>query len=263
MRWASEASRSPAGSPFGYHSGADQPPVATTICPAIAAQGTLGAWSRSSGSSAAGSSSTARAATTAGSCPAPANRCASARSTPCRSAARRRSPGARSSRRPCSAWPSGAASGMAPGVAYELLRVRTRDRDETTVYLVRHPARATRVSVVRFDPPARLDHWCAATRRPPAVIGRFFVRDPFRPLGEVWIDGAVVPHEPVAQPWAGARACVHAADVVRLQRRDALPDRPPGHLVQSGPLLVRDGRSVVDGTDPEGFSAGSAQFDSD
>ena len=36
-----------------------------------------------------------------------------------------------------------------------------------------------------------------------------------------------------------------------------------GDLVQAGPLLVRDGRSLMDGEDREGFSAGSGQFDSD
>jgi hypothetical protein len=48
------------------------------------------------------------------------------------------------------------------GPVYELLRIRTRDGPETTVYLVRHPLAATRVSVVRFAEPARLDVWCAA-----------------------------------------------------------------------------------------------------
>jgi hypothetical protein len=38
---------------------------------------------------------------------------------------------------------------------------------------------------------------------------------------------------------------------------------PGGDLVQAGPLLVHEGRSAIDGTDPEGFSAGAAQFDSD
>jgi hypothetical protein len=33
--------------------------------------------------------------------------------------------------------------------------------------------------------------------------------------------------------------------------------------VQAGPLLVHDGRSVIDDSDREGFSAGAAQFDSD
>jgi hypothetical protein len=152
---------------------------------------------------------------------------------------------------------------MGDGIAFELLRVRTRDRDETTVYLVRHPAASTRVSVVRFAEPARLDHWCAATGHPEAIVAGFFVRDPYRPLGEVRIAGTVLEHEPVAPPWASVRACVSVDGAVRLAPRGRLGADPPGDLVQAGPLLVHDGRSVVDGADAEGFSRGAAQFDSD
>jgi hypothetical protein len=151
---------------------------------------------------------------------------------------------------------------MGDGIAYELLRFRTSDGEETTVYLVRHPLAATRVRVVRFPEPTRLDHWCASTGHPEAIVAGFFVRDPYRPLGEVRIAGAVVEHEPVAARWASARACVHADGAVRLAARGELGADPAGDLVQAGPLLLRDGRPVGDG-DPEGFSAGSAQFDSD
>lgn len=146
---------------------------------------------------------------------------------------------------------------------YELLRVRTRDGPETTVYLVRHPLVATRVSVVQLAEPARLDVWCAATGHGEAMVAGFFVRDPLRPLGEVRIGGALVAHEPVPAPWDVARACVHVDGAVRIAARRALGAAPGGDLVQAGPLLVHEGRSAVDGTDAEGFSAVSAQFDSD
>jgi hypothetical protein len=152
---------------------------------------------------------------------------------------------------------------MDDGVSYELLRLRNRDGDETTVYLTRHPVRTTRVSVICFAEPTRLDHWCAAEGHREAIVAGFFLRDPFRPLGEVRTGGDVVAHEPVAEPWASRRACVHIDGSVRLAARDALGEAPRGDLVQAGPLLVRDGRSVVDGEDREGFSAGSGQFDSD
>jgi phosphodiester glycosidase len=148
-------------------------------------------------------------------------------------------------------------------IAYELVRFRTRDGDETTVYLVRHPLAATRVSVVGFPEPTRLDHWCAATGHPEAIVAGFFVRDPYRPLGEVWIDGAALEHEPVPAPWASRRACVHVDGSVRLARRNELVTDPRGDLVQAGPLLVSDGHVVIDDADGEGFSAGAAQFDSD
>jgi hypothetical protein len=152
---------------------------------------------------------------------------------------------------------------MGDGIAYELLRVRNRDGGETTAYLVRHPVASTRVSVVCFGKPTRLDHWCAATGRTEAIVAGFFLRDPHRPLGDVRIAGTPVPHEPVVAPWGSARACVHVDGSVRLARRDELGADPPGDLVQAGPLLVHDGRSLVDRSEEEGFSAGAAQFDSD
>jgi Phosphodiester glycosidase len=158
---------------------------------------------------------------------------------------------------------SGARPAVEDGRAYELLRFRTRDGDETTVYLVRHPAAHTRVSVTCFTPPERLDHWCVAHGHHEAMVAGFFVRDPYRPLGEVRIGGTPVAHEPVAAPWRAPRACVHVDGEVRLAPREELAAEPPGDLVQAGPLLLRDGRVVVADGDREGFSAGSGQFDSD
>lgn len=152
---------------------------------------------------------------------------------------------------------------MSDGVAYELLRVHTRAGDETTVYVTRHPRRTTRVSVICFDAPTRLDVWCAVNGRPEAIVAGFFLREPHRPLGDVRIGGAAVAHEPIPDPWAARRGCVHVDGEVRLAGREELGPQPAGDLVQAGPLLVRDGRSLIDGSDHEGFSAGAAQFDSD
>jgi exopolysaccharide biosynthesis protein len=116
--------------------------------------------------------------------------------------------------------------------------------------------------VVCFEEPERLDHWCAATGHPEAIVAGFFVRDPYRPLGEVRIDGRAHVHERIAAPWEALRACVHIDGSVRLAARGELAEEPAGDLVQAGPLLVRGGRPV-EGADAEGFSAGAAQFDSD
>jgi hypothetical protein len=152
---------------------------------------------------------------------------------------------------------------MNDGRTFELLRFGTRDGGDTTVYVVHHPLARTRVTVACFTPPERLDHWCAATGHREAIVAGFFLRDPYRPLGEVRIRGTPVPHEPVTAPWQSARGCVHVDGEVRLAPRGELAAEPSGHLVQAGPLLVRDGRVVVDDGDREGFSAGSGQFDSD
>src|SRR5687768_11321398 len=152
---------------------------------------------------------------------------------------------------------------MSDGIAYELLRMRTRDGGDTTVYLVRHPRGRTRLALQWFAEPTRLDHWCAAEGHPEAIVAGFFVRDPYRPLGEVRVGGQTVFHEPIADPWGPARACVHVDGDVRLLRRGELEADAQGDLVQAGPLLVHEGRSVADDADSEGFSSGAEQFDSD
>jgi phosphodiester glycosidase len=136
----------------------------------------------------------------------------------------------------------------------------------TTVYAVRHPRAATRVRVVHFPRPEHLDVWCQTNGVGEAVVAGFFLRDPYRPLGELWIDGRPARHETIAAPYGPRRGTVVSDPdgSVRLVERDAAPSRPPGDLVQAGPLLVSGGRVVFDsGTDREGFSAGAGQFDSD
>jgi len=133
------------------------------------------------------------------------------------------------------------------------------------LYAVRHPRRSTRARVVHFPRPERLDVWSRKNGVEEAVVGGFFLRDPYRPLGELWIDGRPVGHEPVAAPYAARRGSVLIDDgAVQLVQRDAAPPEPPGDLVQAGPLLVLDGTIVFDADDDrEGFSAGAGQFDSD
>jgi hypothetical protein len=150
---------------------------------------------------------------------------------------------------------------------YELSRIGLADGAETTVYVVVHPRRATRVRVTCFEEAERLDRWCVANGRPEAIVAGFFVREPWRPLGEVRIDGRLVAHEPVAAPFGSARSCVHVdpgGAVMFAPRREIAAD-PVGDLVQAGPRLVAGGRVVVDDDDDdgEGFSAVAGQFDSD
>jgi hypothetical protein len=150
------------------------------------------------------------------------------------------------------------------GIRYELMRCRLRGGEETTVYVVRHPVTTTSMRIVCFEEPQRLDHWCAEHSIPEAIVAGFFIGQPSRPLGEVRLKGEAFPHEPVEAAWGAGRACVHVLDGnVRLAARKTLGDDPPGDLVQAGPLLVASGRSLIDGRDPEGFSAASGQFDSD
>ena len=151
------------------------------------------------------------------------------------------------------------------GIEYLLWRHALADGEVTTLYAVRYPRRSTRARVLFFPRPQRLDVWCRRNRVEEAVVGGFFLRDPYRPLGELWIDGRAAPHEPVEEPYAARRASVVIDDGhLRLVERGAAPARPSGDLVQAGPLLVADGTIVFDADDDrEGFSAGAGQFDSD
>ena len=153
---------------------------------------------------------------------------------------------------------------MRDGIEYLLWRQTLSDGEVTTVYAVRHPSRS-RVRVVHFPSPRRLDVWCVASGVREAVVGGFFLRDPYRPLGELWIDGRPAVHEPVAGPYGPRRGSVVIDDgAVRLVERSSAPPRPRGDLLQAGPLLVAEGAIVFDGDeDREGFSADAAQFDSD
>jgi exopolysaccharide biosynthesis protein len=148
---------------------------------------------------------------------------------------------------------------------YLLWRHELEDGETTTIYAVRHPAARTRVRVVFFARPRRLDVWCRSAGVEEAVVGGFFVRDPYRPLGEVWVDGRAVRHEPAPALYAPRRGCVvRDGDGVRIVARERASAGPDGDLLQAGPLLVADGAVIFDPrTDHEGFSAGAEQFDSD
>ena len=151
------------------------------------------------------------------------------------------------------------------GIEYLLWRHALADGEVTTLYAVRYPRRSTRARIVYFPRATRLDVWCRENGVEEAVVAGFFLRDPYRPLGELWIDGRPVPHEPVVSPYAARRGSVVIENTdVRLAERGAAAARPNGDLVQAGPLLVADGTIVFDAdADREGFSGGAGQFDSD
>jgi Phosphodiester glycosidase len=154
---------------------------------------------------------------------------------------------------------------MRDAIEYLLWRHVLPDGEVTTIYAVRYPSRSTRARVVHFPRPEHLDVWCREHRVDEAVVGGFFLRDPYRPLGELWIDGQPAEHEPVAAPYGQRRGCLVVENgTVTVLERSAAPERPAGDLLQAGPLLVADGAVVFDAAaDGEGFSAGAGQFDSD
>ena len=151
------------------------------------------------------------------------------------------------------------------GIAYSLRRHHLADGERTSIYTVRHPLEGSRPRLRLFRQPRRLDHWCSKHGGTEAIVGGFYLRDPFRPLGEVVSDGTPLKSEPFAAPYGPRRAALHATDsAIRIGPREALGLVADGDLVQAGPLLVSDGHVVFDrATDHEGFSAAAGQFDSD
>jgi Phosphodiester glycosidase len=147
----------------------------------------------------------------------------------------------------------------------ERLRVTLGDGARTTLHVASYDMRAHRGRVVAFERPTRLVQWCADHGVSHAVVGGFFLRPTYAPLGHLWIDGEVIPSVAFDPPWGESRASVQIdASTVRVARRDRLGPDPDGDLLQAGPLLVQRGeRAVADDEDSEGFSAGSHQFDSD
>ena len=107
---------------------------------------------------------------------------------------------------------------------YTLRRDALAGGVETTVYVVRYPRERLRVGVRVFRQPRRLDHWCARHGVGEAVVGGFYRREPFRPLGEVRIDGREVAGERFHAPYDAVRpALLATAEGLRIARRDALP----------------------------------------
>ena len=136
---------------------------------------------------------------------------------------------------------------MPDGIEYLLWRHELTDGEVTTLYAVRLPRRSTRARVVYFPDMERLDRWCAANEVDEAVIGGFFLRDPYRPLGDLWIDGRPVASEPIVEPYGSRRACVIiAGEDILLASRESVPAGPGVDLLTAGPLLVRDGNVVFD-----------------
>jgi hypothetical protein len=161
------------------------------------------------------------------------------------------------------ASPSPAAASTRPTL--ERRRLRLDDGAGTTLHVARFRRAEWQPRVVALDPCSTVHDWCERNRAEHAIVGGFYMRPGGPALGDLWIDGRELPAEPFDAPWHEQRACVHVAGgEVRLAARRELGAVPHGDLLQAGPMLVGEGRSLIHaGADAEGFSAGSRQFDSD
>ncbi|HLM31664.1 MAG TPA: phosphodiester glycosidase family protein [Solirubrobacterales bacterium] len=144
-------------------------------------------------------------------------------------------------------------------------RIRLPDDAATTLHVARFDRATVRARVVRLPPRLPLRSWCTAAGVDDAIVGGFFVRPEGTPLGDLRIGGMTMRTVPFDSPWDERRSCVHIdGGRIALASRDELEAMPAGDLLQAGPMLVRDAANcAAAGHDPEGFSAGSRQFDSD
>jgi hypothetical protein len=134
----------------------------------------------------------------------------------------------------------------------------------TTVYVATWPRRTTRVRVVALDPPQPLRSWTRHAGAADALAAGFHIDATTTPLGELWTRGEAHMSVPFDAPWDACRSCVAVeGSDVEIAPRGMLPGRPRGDLVQAGPLLVLNGKPLMNGRDAEGFRAGAHQFDCD
>jgi hypothetical protein len=147
----------------------------------------------------------------------------------------------------------------------ERLRVRLPGGATTPLHVASYDRAVYAPRVVRLPEPTQLVRWCRERGIGHAVVGGFYVRPDYAPLGELRIDGEAQGSISFSEPWDAVRGCLHVGDgTARVAFRHELDAAPAGDLLQAGPVLVRDGGRVVsEAVDPEGFSAGADQFDSD
>lgn len=133
------------------------------------------------------------------------------------------------------------------------------------MHVASYDRRAFEARVVVLDRAAPLVRWCAGQGVRDAVVGGFFSRPQYLPLGHIQLGGEPQPSLAFDSPWGDIRACLQITrEGLRIARRDQLGTAPAGDLLQAGPMLVADGRiALVAGQDEEGFSAAAHQFDSD
>jgi hypothetical protein len=142
-------------------------------------------------------------------------------------------------------------------------RILLPDGAQTTVYVAAYELERYELKVA-LTRNRQLAAYCAKRGVGDAIVGGFFTRPDTAPLGEVRTRGMVRAHTPFDPRFAAERSCLHVNGRPAIAPRGELPASPRGDLLQAGPMLVRDNRPVYDrGEDPEGFSAGAHQFDSD
>lgn len=149
---------------------------------------------------------------------------------------------------------------------FESVKVLLDEGVTTTLHIGRYPKKEVKTRLVAFSRETCLLDWCQESGVQNAMGGAFFLRDQHKLLGDLWINGKKQDTVPFSRPWNGLRGCFYinpAGDHV-IAPRYLLPQAPITNLLQAGPVLLMNGKIMIkNGVDPEGFSKGAAQFDSD
>jgi hypothetical protein len=145
------------------------------------------------------------------------------------------------------------------------MRARLDNGARTTLHVASYDREFFQARVEVLERPTPLVRWCDEQGERDAVVGGFFARPRYVPLGQVQVNGQPCVSQPFDSPWCDLRGCVQITDgALRIARRDRLGSAPVGDVLQAGPLLVAARQlAVVAGEDAEGFSAAAHQFDSD
>lgn len=141
----------------------------------------------------------------------------------------------------------------------ESYRLILRDGMGTTVHVARYPRANTVPRVVLFDRETCLKDWCREHDIDNAMSGGFFLREILRPRGDIWIDGKKQETVASISPWNIKRGCLYVNEEgeAQIAPRYLLPQRPRTDLLEAGPLLLQNGRSLIkEDHNAEGFREG-------
>lgn len=116
----------------------------------------------------------------------------------------------------------------------------------TTLHWMKASRSDFKLSVRVLSPPQPLVEWCLAHGKQYALTGGFFSRTLRKPLGSLWVDGQAQPSAPWGGEWEARRGAIRiAAGNCAIAPVGTFGRHPTGDLLTAGPILVRDGASLI------------------
>jgi hypothetical protein len=154
----------------------------------------------------------------------------------------------------------------APKSVVDHINAELPDGKNIKIHVARYLRSTVHPRLVVFDKSTPLLKWCKAHNIKGAINGGFSLHHKENLLGEIWTSGSKHKSIDFTKPWHNHRGSMHISHRGQMQiaPRHYLPPAPKGDLLQAGPLLVHQGKSLIlPNVDPEGISASSDQFDDD